>query len=120
MNNDIKEILENVQKCCEIMKDQNFVVYQKQDILKVLDYITNLQEENEQLKELTKDKLYCDNCEFKKDYDRYADIIDQAIEYCERCLRALKDAEENITEAIDINTLLMIINILKGGDHNGL
>ena len=49
MNDEIKEILENVQKCCEIMEDQNFVVYQKQDILKVLDYITNLQQENERL-----------------------------------------------------------------------
>lgn len=44
MSDEIKEILDNVQKCCEIMADQSFVVYQRQDILKVLDYITNLQE----------------------------------------------------------------------------
>ena len=50
MKDEIKEILDNVKKCCDIMEDNNFVVYQKQDILKLLDYITNLQEENERLK----------------------------------------------------------------------
>ena len=39
MSEEIKDILENVKKCCEIMKDQSFVVYQKTDILKLLDYI---------------------------------------------------------------------------------
>lgn len=52
MNDEIKEILDNVKKCCDITKEQNFTVYQRQDILKLLDYITNLQKENEKLKEL--------------------------------------------------------------------
>ena len=45
MKDEIKEIIENVKKCCDITKEQNFIVYQRQDILKLLDYITNLQEE---------------------------------------------------------------------------
>ena len=49
MNEDIKEILDNVKKCCDIDKDASFVVYQKQDIVKLLNYITNLQEENQKL-----------------------------------------------------------------------
>ena len=49
MNDEIKEILDNVRKCCDITKDQSFVVYQRQDILKLLDYITNLQQENQEL-----------------------------------------------------------------------
>jgi hypothetical protein len=52
MNKEIKEILENVKKCCDITNKQSFIIYQRQDILKLLDYITNLQEENERLKEL--------------------------------------------------------------------
>ena len=52
MNEEIKEILENIKKCCEIQKDNSFVVYQKQDIEKTLNYITNLQEENQKLKKL--------------------------------------------------------------------
>ena len=46
MSNEIKEILDNVKKCCDITKEQSFTVYQRQEILKILDYITNLKEEN--------------------------------------------------------------------------
>ena len=47
MNDEIKEILDNVRKCCDITKDQSFVVYQRQDILKLLDYINKLEEEKD-------------------------------------------------------------------------
>ena len=39
MSEEIKEILKNVRKCCEITKEQSFVVFQRTDILKLLDYI---------------------------------------------------------------------------------
>ena len=75
-DNEIKEILENVRKCCEIMADQSFVVYQKQDILQVLDYITNLQEENERLKE-QKEHLLID----LEGESEYKIMCEKAIEY---------------------------------------
>ena len=63
MNNEIKEILDNVRKCCDITKDQSFVVYQRQDILKLLDCITNLQEQLHQasldIQELTERDIEC-------------------------------------------------------------
>ena len=52
MSEEIKEILENVRKCCEIMKEQSFVVYQRTDILKLLDYI---QQKENIIKELQED-----------------------------------------------------------------
>ena len=44
MNNDIKEILHNIKECCDIHKDENWVVYQKDRIYQLLDCITNLQQ----------------------------------------------------------------------------
>lgn len=49
MKTEIKEILDNVKLCCDITKDQSFTIYQREDILATLDYITNLQEEIERL-----------------------------------------------------------------------
>ena len=57
MSDEIKEILDNVKKCCDITKDQSFTVYQRQDILAILDYITNLQEENEQLEKIADSRM---------------------------------------------------------------
>jgi len=73
MTNEIKEILDILtfnkedilNKICSV---EDFV--SREQIIKLLDYVTNLQEENEQLKELTKDKSYCENCEFKKDNEK--------------------------------------------------
>ena len=83
MNNDeIKEIIDNIKKCCNITKDQNFTVYQRQDILKLLDYITNLQQENQKLKEL--DENYPIEEELAEAYRReenYKSIIEKAAEY---------------------------------------
>ena len=60
MNDEIKEILHNIKECCDIHKDENWAVYQKDKIYQLLDYITNLQQENEGLKEQNNDlrKIY--------------------------------------------------------------
>ncbi len=60
MNENIKEILDNVKKCCDIDKDASFVVYQKQDIVKLLNYITSLQEEYEEA-DYDRHKLFEEN-----------------------------------------------------------
>ena len=56
MNEEIKEILDNLYR----YKDEDYMKYQPEDILTIedvwllLDYITNLQEENERLKEIAR------------------------------------------------------------------
>ena len=108
MNNKITEILENVQKCCEIMEDQNFVVYQKQDILKVLDYITNLQEENV--------KLLHENISIKSIKYMVEDTI-----YKSRCEKAIKYI--NLTGygtdfSMNAEEVDVLFNILKGENND--
>ena len=65
MQEEIKEILDNVKKCCDITKDQSFTVYQRQDILALLDYITNLQEKyNKELELLVDFNVPCEIDDF--------------------------------------------------------
>ena len=141
MNNDVKEILAYFEEYVKTtdMHDSEPMLNWK-DLKIVLDYITdlqeeleeekrieqedlkaimNLEEENQQLKELTKDKSYCENCEFKKDNGMYEDIIDKAIEYNyelqERyCHSALFDelVASKVYEISERN-----INILQGEDN---
>ena len=79
MNDEIKEILENIRKCCDITKEQVFTVYQRQDILKLLDYITNLQQDNTMYAQL-KD-------EYEEEIKDLQQRIDKAIEYIEKDTR---------------------------------
>lgn len=88
MNDEIREILENVKKCCDITKEQSFTVYQRQDILKLLDYITNLQKENLALaRENEKEKQFIKDCGFQNQqqlalmYLDYKSRVEKAVEY---------------------------------------
>jgi chromosome segregation ATPase len=87
MKDEIKEILDNIKKCCEITKEQNFVVYQRQDIEKLLDYITNLQEENNNLKE-----------DFKRHIDRINELTKRSDNLQEENERLKRLAEKDYTE----------------------
>ena len=64
MSEEIKEILENVKKCCKIMKDQSFVIYQRTDILKLLDYI---QQKENIIKEIKLQLDYLETYSSKED-----------------------------------------------------
>lgn len=69
----------------------------KDEINKILDYITNLQQENERLKE-EKDNLYLDNTMLKAEKDIYK----QGYEDFKNLLNTLKNgSEENNTNNVD-------------------
>lgn len=104
MNDEIKEILDNVKKCCDITKDQSFTLYQRQDILVLLDYITNLQQDNtmyaqlkdeyeEEIKDLQQENqilkenaIHNDKAVDKARWNEtiYKSRIDKAIEHIEK------------------------------------
>ena len=80
----IKEILENVKKCCEIMKDQSFVVYQKTDILKLLDYIQQKENIIKEVREYIKENsIYyptSDGCQWVDQF-KVLEILDKENKY---------------------------------------
>lgn len=84
MSEEIKEILENVKKCCEIMKNQSFVVYQKTDILKLLEYIQQLENTKKEVREILGEyKHYSvpdeiQNRENEEKIDKVLEILDKA------------------------------------------
>ena len=129
MKDEIKKILENVKKCCDITKDQSFTVYQRQDILALLDYITNLQEENERLKENMKIKdntilinYNKDTKEYTLDRKNYYKInkrLNERLDYKSRNEKAVEFIKENDGYAISRNYYdNKLLNILNGGDKN--
>ena len=91
----------------------------------VLDYITNLQQENERLKKqnellkdqnineiLKKDLEICAKQYKKSDekLEKYKSRIEKAVEYGNNCLELLKGQENYICESIDIVELLKMIH----------
>ena len=108
MKDEIKEILDNIKKCCDITKDQSFTVYQRQDILKLLDYITNLQEENEELKDYLKIMEKGKDNNLNRFLD-YKSRIDKAIEYINEHWGSW--CSDHYTNATNV------VNILNGGDE---
>lgn len=126
--NEIKEILDNVKKCCNIMEDNNFVVCQRQDILKILDYITNLQEVSNMFKESfeTMSKNYFEekskNEILKKDYGRLIQDNAYTLELEQRNEKAIEYMSNYIeVEDAPINERIKtefkeVIRLLTGGD----
>lgn len=154
MSKDIKEIL-------RIAKKNHYIDISFDECDLLLKYITNLEKENKQLKELTKDKSYCDSCEFKKYFNEKQQEIEklendkrgmlvqlykanQRSEYlqrsCERKEEQMLDYRQEYMEQEDYkarcNKALQfiqsfeyyipeddkteLINILKGGDEDGM
>ena len=100
MNNEIKEILDDLKQCCK-NRDRFDIHENTADIL--LDYITNLQEENERL-----NKQY-DLME--QSLDDKQKVIDKAIKYVEWNLDANAEIIDYFNCDMNFNKLL---NILKG------
>lgn len=71
MNNDIKEILDK-------LKSNNYpFVISSIDINKLLDYITNLQKENDRLKEILHWKQIENNIFYKSRIDKEVEILEE-------------------------------------------
>ena len=125
MKDEIKEIIDNVKKCCDIMEDNNFVVYQKQDILKLLDYITNLQEiadvynrKYREVKMLKEQLLY-----EKENTKDYKSRNEKAIEYINKnknkTIAPYGDNEDTDYEiCLFEEDIAILLNILQEVDNN--
>ena len=117
MNDEIKEILDNIKKCCEITKDQSFIVYQRQDILALLDYITNLQEENKILNE-NNQAMQEEMARTWKIADDYKSKNDKAIEYIENDMPYLEEPDDDYenTHKMKEYDKSILLTILQGSD----
>lgn len=124
MNEEIKEILQEVNKIIDNTSyNEDITYFEVSHISKLLDYITNLQQENERLKEEN------------KSYQEYPFIIiekngvicskNQEIEdYKSRCEKANTYINEEIKKiqehqySTGVRRLNKIQNILNGSDEN--
>ena len=126
MTEEIKEILQEVNKIIDNTSyNEDITYFEVSHISKLLDYITNLQQENEKLKEQLQNKgiiKTCENCEWfgtcphsYREYD-YKSRCEKAIEYINH---------ENFKRTILVgvgtkkytrNILDNVLNILNGSD----
>ena len=118
MNNEIKEILDNVRKCCDITKDQSFVVYQRQDILKLLDCITNLQEQLHQasldIQELTERDIECPSwCDKLTNLQQKEELLRQEINDVRKAFKWLQQENERLNHQLELQQELTERNRLR-------
>lgn len=121
MNNDIKEILDNLKYCKEHDKENNYYpedILTREDVWLLLDCITNLQEENKKKEELIKkydfelkhktkqyEFLRHNESEELKKYKRYVD---------ETFLYTYEELQDKVINLQEENQKLKIeINLLK-------
>ena len=120
MKDEIKEILDILQKCKDY-DDEVYLIKQHGATL-LLDYITNLQEENEKNKEYS--EFYKDMSDkwkelsgvFKKSCEDYKVRIDKAIEYINKSIDNHMDWYNYIhgDEDGEVHNLDILLNILQG------
>ncbi len=138
MNDEIKEILENIRKIIKSNRENEFnrVIYDCDSLEKVLDYITNLQEENEnkdnkilelQLELLSK-KINIKDIEYKEKMI-YKSRCEKAIEYIEEKISSTqgvindymyhKEHNKILIELLqeDIEMYTKELHILNGSDE---
>ena len=102
MNDEIKEILEMLQK------------YGSTNDKVLLDYITNLQQENE---ELNKNQRYYKNGVFSLEYDKetLSDMVDDYKSRCKKAVEYIKE-HQDMVEWIHIPGW-ELLNILQSGSE---
>ena len=112
MNDEIKEILDYWQFYINEPNNYKLLNVHFDEIKKVLDYITNLQKENERLKRLA-----------EKDYTELNIAEMNATIYKSRCEKAIErltlngDIQEKDVIEIFANAIRDTRNILNGGDE---
>lgn len=141
MNDEIREILDNLIKNKECLKNETYYpedLINGEDLISLLDYITNLQNENQKLKEKLNCKEYFsstmpEDTEFviltKNNYDRQQkDIQLELIDYKSRVEKATEKSQElkdsidksnfdGMTKTILILGINQIQNILQNGSE---
>ena len=116
MTEEIKEMLHCIEMNCKHNKCFGGIKLDEEDCKLLLDYITNLQQENEKLKYNARGQV---NDYFK---DKYADEVlknAKLIDYKSRCEKAIEYIEENYpTSTINHqDDKYKLINILNGSDE---
>lgn len=113
MNKEIKEILELIQEVIDEETDKFG------DFKKLLDYITNLQEENEKLKQ---PQIFIDTMDMEERYGQelYEDYLKEQLEdfksRIDKTNNILKDTSIDMPETLLIETIDYARHILKGDD----
>ena len=134
MNDEIKEILKDIEKGVKTGKDKNDIkvggiCYEWQDLKIVLDYITNLQEENERLKENNSNmqeemaRVWEENKRLNLELSGYREAIlrdDKLLglqDYKSRCEKAIEYIkQEDWNTEYDYN----LLNILQNGSEENV
>lgn len=111
MNDEIKEILDNIKNKYEDYYVQDIV--SGNDLKQLLDYITNLQQENERLKENNLD-MQEEMARTWQKCDDYKSRCEKAIEYIKNCEIVDKDKRYPLLEEQFGEDLL---NILQNGSE---
>ena len=122
MNNEIKEISCNIRKIIKSNREDDFnrVIYDCDSLEKLLDYITNLQQENERLKEAN---VYCNRTDCVgriKDSRKYDSVYQEKEDYKSRCEKASDNLKRNywINEHEHNDDVVnMTLNILQGENN---
>lgn len=127
MKDEIKEILEYLKdedeyykKAEEVIVGYGDLIVEKEDIDKLLDYITNLQEENQRLKDYLKimEKGKDNNLNRFLDYkSRCEKAIEELDKYINSCEIEAEHTLNNEKCLISINHSKKVKNILNGGDE---
>ena len=121
MNKEIKEMLEQMKIIQETGKDKNGIKVdgfglQQYDLKILLDYITNLQQENERLAEA----YYNKQDEYNKLFnhlinDKPRERIKKAIEYINKCVSMQLESDYLLNRTILAQNINNLLNILQNG-----
>lgn len=121
MNNEIEQLLIQLEYFIEEnYKYYNDVELNKNQIKQLLDYITNLQQENKRLKETN---VYCNRTDCVgriKDSIKYDSVYQEKEDYKSRCEKVdeiIKKEKEIMGYAKYDSCLLLIENIVKNGSE---
>ena len=139
MKEEIKEILDNIRKIIKSNRENDFnrIIYDCDGIEKILDYITNLQEEVEKLKQ---PQIFIDTMDMEERYGQelYEDYLKEKLEDYkqrnEKAIYKLQDIIESNNGALSNSEHLIIgkhsllklendncyilLNILKGDEED--
>lgn len=111
MNNDIKEIIDYLknENAYNIGQGDLEITLYKYEVDKLLDYINNLQEENENLKDYL-DIFKLSNKTKQETIDDFRKRIDKAVEYINENSAFMNDDEWEVFNKKEL------LNILNGGE----
>ena len=118
MNDEIKEILDYWQFYINEPNNYKLINVHFDEIKKVLDYITNLQNENEELKRLA-EKDYTELNIAEMNATIYKSRCEKAIKYINNQICVYYVLDKKLNQLVDKTNIVKedLLNILNGGDE---